>query len=334
MKVAIVKLSALGDVIHALPVARALKAARPDARLTWVVETRQAGILRDHPDLDALVSVDTRRWRHLIRSPRGAADVLREIVELRRRLGAARFDAALDLQGLIKSGFLTAATRAPLRIGFAPSRCREPLNALFTNRRVTPGPSARHVVEQYCALLEPLGIRDVTPAFTLPVDPHAEAHTDELLAVEDLKPGDGIVALIPGAGRAHKRWPIVHFRSLADRLWADAGVRSLVLWGPGEERLARLIASGLAARPVMAPPTDLAALAALLRRCAVVVGGDTGPLHLGAALGTPAVGLFGPTRAERNRPYGPRGRALQSPDGAMDSIAPSAVYDAVVEFVA
>jgi len=131
------------------------------------------------------------------------------------------------------------------------------------------------------------------------------------------------VALNPGAGRSEKRWPVAHFRELAERLGAEAGARLLLLWGPDEVHMAREIATGLSSRAVLAPPTDLDELTALLRRCSVMVAGDTGPLHLAAAVGTPCLGLFGPTRAERNGPYGPRNRGLQSPDGTMAGLAPS-----------
>src|SRR5712692_8127195 len=142
-RIAIVKLSSLGDVIHALPVARALRRAMPEAHLTWVVEAREYAILRDHPDLDAVVPVDTRRWRRLIWRPAGAREVLGKVGRLRTRIRRAAFDVAIDLQGLIKSGLLTAYTGAPLRIGFSASRCRERWNALFTNRPVRPPDSAR-----------------------------------------------------------------------------------------------------------------------------------------------------------------------------------------------
>src|SRR5262249_52495240 len=137
-RIAIVKLSALGDVINALPVAWALRHARPDAHLTWIVEVREQAVLRGHPGLDEVVAVDTRRWRRLVRRPAGARQVWDEIRALRRRLHTARFDAAIDLQGNLKSGILTASSGAPLRIGFSAAWCRERLNTLFTNRRVTP----------------------------------------------------------------------------------------------------------------------------------------------------------------------------------------------------
>ncbi len=332
-RIAIVKLSSLGDVIHALPLAGALRAAFPDAYLTWIAEARESAILRAHPALDAVIAVDTRRWRRLMWSPRGAAGVGREISCLRARLRQERLDVAIDVQGLLKSGFLTSLTGAPQRIGFSVSRCGEPLNALFTNRRVSPPATARHVVDQYCSLLEPLGVRNPAVSFVVPASAAAEARMDDLLEALGIKPRDGLVALVPGARRASKRWPLLRFRFLADRLRAEVGAQVIVVWGPGEQELARRLATGLWSRPVLAPPTDLDHLTALLRRCSVVVGGDTGPLHLAAAVGTPAVGLYGPTPADRNRPYGRHGRGIQSPDGLMASITPAMVFDRVVEFL-
>src|ERR1700756_1437680 len=151
-RIALIKLSSLGDVVHALPVAATLRARMPDAHLTWIVERREAAVLRDHPDLDALVAIDTRGWRRA-RGLRDLANVVGAVRQTSRRLRDAAFDVALDLQGLLKSGVLAAATRAPLRIGFSAGSCREPLNALFTNRRVRPPLAARHVVDQHLALL-------------------------------------------------------------------------------------------------------------------------------------------------------------------------------------
>jgi len=332
-RIAIVKLSSLGDVIHALPVARALRQALPEAELTWIVEAREQAILRDHPDLDGVVPVDTRRWRRLLRRPSGVRAVWREVAEVRRRLRARRFDVAIDLQGLIKSGALTAATCAPLRIGFAATHCRERLSAGFTNRRVTPPPSAGHVVDQYLSVLSPLGIAPGPPQFHVPVRPVADRRMEELLVEHGIKRSDRLVAINPGAGRADKRWPIPRLTALAERLATEAGARILLLWGPDEAHLAREIRDGLSARAMLAPPTDLDELAGLLRRAALVVANDTGPLHLAAALGTPCLGLYGPTRSSRNGPYGVRCRALQSPDGTMAGLDPGAVFQVALEML-
>ena len=334
MRIALVKLSAIGDVVHALPVAAALRAGLPQARLTWVVERREAAVLRGNPALSEIVPIDTRGWRR-VRSALAIAEAAGAVVALGRHLRAERFDVAIDLQGLVKSGVVTAATRAPLRIGFAAAHCRESTSTLFTNQRVTPPPSARHVVDQYLALLEPLGVRPRSVEFPLPTDAGAEARVDEFVATTGLKPQDRLVVLNPGAGRPDKRWPIARFRDLARSLVDDAGAAVLVIWGPNELDDARAIVDGSpAGRVSLAPPTDLDELLAVLRRASVVVASDTGPLHMAAALGTPCVGLYGPTSAERNGPYGQIHRTLAAPHGVMAALGVEPVRRSVAEILA
>jgi ADP-heptose:LPS heptosyltransferase len=234
----------------------------------------------------------------------------------------------------MKSGQLMAYTGAPLRIGFSADHCRERLNCLFTNRRVRPPARAVHVVDQYLSLLVPLGVEPGPVEFHVPIPALAERRMDEFLGEQGVKRHDLLVAINPGAGRDNKRWPVAHFRRLADRLAQEPDVRVLLLWGPDEIHMARQIRDGLHPRAILAPPTDLHELAALLRRSALMVANDTGPLHLAAALGTATVGLFGPTRAERNGPYGPRGRGLQSPDGTMAGLDPQVAIDAALALLA
>jgi lipopolysaccharide heptosyltransferase I len=331
-RIALVKLSSLGDVVHALPLAATLRAACPAGRLTWIVERREAAILREHPALDEVIVADTRGWRRA-RSAWALAAALREVRALRRRLAAARFDVAIDAQGLLKSGLLVAATRARVR-RLRRHRRPEPLAAVFTTERVTPPPAATHVVDQYLALLDALGIAERRHEFPLPALPVAESRADEWLAAVGIKPRHRLVILNPGAGRAEKRWPVAHFATLARRLVDDVGAHAVITWGPGEEDLARGIASA-ASGPgvVLAPPTDLDTLLALLRRASVVVAADTGPLHLAAALGTPCLGLYGPTSAARNGPYGPGHRTLSSEDRTMASLAPEIVLPLVLEML-
>jgi len=332
--IAIIKLSSLGDVIHALPVAAALRRGLPGAWLTWIVEAREYALLKDHPDLDVVVPVDTRLWRRLIWRPAGAREVLGKVRRLRRRIRSARLDVALDLQGLMKSGLLTAYTGAPLRIGFSADHCRERLNCLFTNRRVRPPAAAVHVVDQYLSLLAPLGLEPGPARFHVPIPPAAARRMDDFLGEQGVKRQELLVTINPGAGRADKLWPVEHFQRLGNRLAQEPGVRLLLLWGPDEVHMARQIRDGLESRAILAPPTDLHELAALLRRAALMVASDTGPLHLAAALGTPSLGLFGPTRAERNGPYGPHGRGVQSPDGTMAGLDPQQAFRTALELLA
>ncbi len=333
MKIALIKLSSLGDVVHALPVAATLKARLPEARLTWIVERRETIVLAGHPALDAVVPVDTRGWRRA-RGIGGFAQAAGAVAAVASQLRQARFDVAIDLQGLLKSGVLTAATRAPVRLGFAARRCREPLSAIFTNRRVEP-PAGRHVVDQYLALLGPLGVRDHVVEFRLPSDPAAEERIDGFFTAAGLKPRDRVVVLNPGAGRPDKQWPPEAFGALARRLADDGSARLLVVWGPGEGGAARAIVERAGpGRAVLAPPTDIPELIALLRRASVVVAADTGPLHLAAALGISCVGLYGPTRAARNGPYGAGHRTLQAPANRVDAIAVEPVARAVGDLLA
>jgi len=227
---------------------------------------------------------------------------------------------------------ITAATRAPLRIGFAASQCRESLNTLFTNRRVTPPPTAHHVVDRYLSLVEPLGVRAAAVEFSLPTSEAAEERVDDVLGRKGLRSRDRLVVLNPGAGRPDKRWPAVHFRGLARRLVDDLKVSVLVTWGPHELGDAHtIVGDETAGRAALAPPTSLEELLAVLRRASVVVAGDTGPLHMAAALGTPCVGLYGPTSAVRNGPYGQVPRTLTSPNGTMAALTVDAVFRAVVD---
>jgi lipopolysaccharide heptosyltransferase I len=327
-RIALIKLSSLGDVVHALPAAHALRAWWPAARLTWIVEHREQAILRGNPDVDEVVAVDTRLWRREFRRPTGAGAVFAKVRGLVRRLRAGRFDLAIDLQGLWKSGVITALTRAPLRVGLAMSHCREPANAGFTNRRVRPGAEAVHVVEQYLAVVAGAGV-DLpavgAPRFPIAADPDGEQAMARWLEEEGVKPTSPLVVLNPGSGGDGKRWTVEAFRRLGEELAVRLGARVVVAWGPGEEPLACAIAHGMRTGALVPPPTTIPEMIALLRRAALLVGGDTGPVHIGAVLGTPTVALHGPTSARRNGPRGPRAAAVQSPTGRMDGIFVEAV---------
>jgi heptosyltransferase I len=328
MNVGIVRLSSVGDVVHALPLASAFRRGLPGARLSWVAEEREAVLVEGHPDVDLVVRVDTRGWRRLLRRPSSLASAWRALTRAHRELSGLALDVVVDAQGLVKSGTIAAATGAPVRIGFAAGHCREPASALFTNRRVTPPPAARHVVDQYLALLGPVGLGAGAPEFRLPPWPAAARRVDEWLTERGLKPADRLVVVNPGGGRPDKLWPTAAFRAVAAGLAAEPGAHVLVSWGPGERARADAIAAGLDPRVRVAPLTDLPELAAFLGRAALVVAGDTGPLHLAAAAGATCLGLFGPTDAGRNGPYGPRCRALQSPDGTMAGLDPAVVLRA------
>jgi heptosyltransferase I len=268
----VIRLSALGDVIHTIP---AVVALRERHEIGWAVEAPYRELVEVVAGVRA-IPVSLKRWS------------LRNIREARRAVRG--FDAAIDFQGLVKSALLARASGAKDRIGFAKEFIREKPAAWLLNHRRHIDPS-RHVVEWNLQLA---GVEKA------PVVDFGKFCGDRLQPVPGQAEACPHIVLLPGAGRPEKQWP--HFRQLAQRL----GDRALVAWGPGEEQLAKAVGAR------MAPPTNLRELARLLRDAALVVGGDTGPLHLAAALGTPVVGLYGPTNPARNGPYGQLGNVVES----------------------
>ena len=213
-------------------------------------------------------------------------------------------------------------TRAPLRVGFDRRYARDPVSTLFTTVQVTPPPSARHVVDLNLALLGPVGI--TTPGevdFPLPAWPDADARIAAWLRERAIRT-PRLVALLPSTRGRQKLWPAESFNELARRLLADGGTTLLLLGGPGEEaRLEQVRGSLPADRTIVWAGGTVPELTEILRRTDLVIGNDTGPLHLAAAHDVPSLGLFGPTRGARNGPYGPSGAFIQSPTGKMADIS-------------
>ena len=300
MHVLIVKLSAIGDVIHALPAAAALKRELPGARVSWVVERGAAPILRCSPAVDRIVEIDTRTWRR-----RPLYGGTRR--ELRARLAALRaepVDVALDMQGLVKSGFVARASGAPRRLGFETGALREPASRIFLTEQVEVD-DGDHVVEKNLALVRRLGVAAAGP-YEFPIVVPEEVER----ALEPRLPAGPFAILNPGGGWWTKRWPAESFGRLAESLHAEHGLVSLVTYGPGEEELASRVAGASPGGHATPFDCSLLALVALARRARVFVGGDTGPLHLAAAAGAPVVGIYGPTSALRNGPFDPRDRTI------------------------
>lgn len=287
----IVRLGALGDVVHALPVAAALRSRYPGARIDWLVDVRHRAILSMVPVLSSVVAIDTRRWR--------GADGVPAVVA---RLRAAGYDAALDAQGLLKSAVLARLSGATRVVGLAAAHLREPAARFCYTEMVDPGTPA-HVVHKTLALARAAGADDVEPRFALAV-PDSSVPSRARAAL-GLAPDAPVALINPGAAWPNKRWPAARFGGLAARLAAEHGLRSAVLWGPGEEPLAAEVVAHAGRAAIAAPPTPLPNLLALLSSARLVVSGDTGPLHLAAALGRPLVGLYGPTDPARNGPWSP-----------------------------
>ena len=291
MRLLIVRLSSLGDVIHALPIAA--NARRSGAEVGWVTETAYGDLLEGNPDVDRVFHADTKGWRRRPLSPR----TLSEIRALSSSLRRFAPDAVIDAQGLWKSALLARSAGAPV-IGFGAIDRREPASAFLCDLPVRPLPGG-HVVDRNLALAEaaglPVALRRPDARFLLSRD---AADADAFLA-EQSRP---FALYHPGAGRPEKAWGEERFAALADLLARDRGLSPVVSWGPGDEERARKM-SGMLPRARSLPLLSLPGLARVVAASSLFVAGDTGPLHLADALGTPTLGLFGPTDPVRNGPY-------------------------------
>ena len=313
-----VRLGAMGDILHALPAVTALRMAHPEWIIDWVVEPTWRALLaaegsvgRDtgsvlplQPVVDRIHIAASKQWR---KSPL-ASRTRREILALRRTLKNEHYDAVLDLQGALRSAVIGRTASSRRFIG--ESRPRESAARwMFTERVDT---HAAHVIEQDLELASTVAGDALAPVKPwLPVDPAAEAWADKLV-----NPGDAAVLINPGAGWGAKRWPAERYADVA-RALLNRGVRILVNSGPGEVRLADIIVkrTGGGATPLLC---SVEQLIAITRRVKLAIAGDTGPLHLACALGRPVVGIYGPTDPSRNGPYGTRSRVLRSPESRRD----------------
>lgn len=297
----VVKLSAIGDVIHALPVSYAIKEQYPEAHLTWVVEQAAYAILADNPCIDELILFEKAKFRSI-------GGFLREIGPFRRRLRTRRYDASLDLQGLFKSAAIAWNAGAKLRIGTANMR----EGAHLVSRPVRGAHAEGHIVERYLDVARALGCRVGEVRFPVSVSDRDRMAADTLLAREGVQEGRPFVAFAVGANWPNKRWPVEHFAALADRLYHAHYVPVLVGGGRLDETLAEDILRASEIPPVnLVGRTNLKQLAHVFTRAALVLGGDTGPVHLAAGLRVPTVMLMGPTDANRNGPYGQLQNAIE-----------------------
>jgi heptosyltransferase-1 len=269
----VLRLSALGDVIHTIPAVLSLKHA---ADITWVVEAPY----RELVEIVAGVKTIPVRMKKWTREPRSAVAAIQAMRGV---------DTAVDFQGLIKSAALARMSGAKIRYGFDRQAIREKAALVFTNRHVSVDTS-RHVVDQNLQLADSVSHEHTKAVAAATALQNAWAGFPEGAGLEAYR---GAVVLLPGAGKVNKLWPVERFREVARRI----GPKALVVWGPGERELAEAIGAR------MAPPTNLRQLAWILQQAELVVGADTGPLHLADALGTKVIGLYGPTNPRRNGPY-------------------------------
>lgn len=281
----IVRLGSLGDVVHAIPAAAALARRYPRAAIDWLVDPRYADLLQIVAGLRRAIPLDPRG---------GAGTLLQAIGTLRRQ----RYEAAVDLQGLIKSAVLARLAGARRTIGLPREHLREPAARAFYSETADPGRDP-HVIRKGLAMMGALGVSETSVRFPLRIPPSEPA------ARVEARFGGGYVVLNPGAAWPNKRWAPERFGAVAAAIRDRLALASLVLWGPGEAGAAAAVVAASRGAAELSPPTAIVDLPALLRGARLVISGDTGPLHIAGAVGAPIVALFGPTLAERNGPWSP-----------------------------
>lgn len=299
-RVCLIKPSSLGDVVHALPVLAALRDLWPDARFGWVINRGLLGLVESHPLIDEVIPFDRAAARL---RPAGLRVASRFLLDLRAR----RFDLAIDLQGLLRSGIMAGATGAPVRVGLESAR--EGARWFYTHRVAEPVES-RHAVDRLLAIAAAFGADISNPRFVLAL---AESHRDWARSVlaEVSRP---CLVLNVGARWTTKRWPPEHFANVARRAATQLGA-GLVAVGATEDRpLIDALVNAVAPLPVrdLGGRTTLPQLAALAEAADLFLSNDTGPLHLAAATGTSCVGVYTCTRPEWTGPYGPNAVAVRS----------------------
>ena len=288
-KLLVVRLGSLGDLVHALPAVNALRRAYPAIELDWLVDAPHRDLLELVPVISSIVTLRDR--------------TVSAWLDARKALRSRAYDAALDFQGLLKSALLARLSGARRIIGFDRRSLREPAAALFYTERVDVGDridDAQHVIQKNLRLAAHLGAGPDVIEFPLTI-PESAA----MAAVRSQYSGDYIL-MNPGAAWPNKRWPPEAFGRVAAGVFGRYGWRSVVTWGPGESALAAEVVAASAGTALAAPATGLSDLAALGRQARLLLSGDTGPLHIAAAVGTPVVALFGPTNSRRNGPWDPK----------------------------
>jgi len=305
-RILLIKPSSLGDVIHALPVLHLLRRKYPEARVDWLVNSAFAPLLEGHPDLNELVVFDRNRYGRMSYSPTVAI----EFVRFLRMLRARQYDLVVDLQGLFRTGFLSWATRAPVRIGFAEAREGA---SLFYTDRIPPSSQDTHAVDRNMKVADFLDMASELATFHLPVSTAALATVRTMLGAGGWTAGEPLVAIVPGARWATKLWPVDRFAQIARELESE-GVRCMILGGNNEAPL-----SGSFKRPLPTAVIDLIGrtklpeLVAAISLADVVLCQDSAAMHIAVALGRPLVCLVGPTNPLRTGPYRRFADVVQNP---------------------
>lgn len=299
MNLLIVKLSAVGDVIHTLPSLAALRRLYPEAHITWLVEEGASDLIAGHPYLDRVLISKRKTWLKDLRRGRGVSRTLKEVKTFLEDLRDRPYDIVIDFHGLLKSAFLVFLSRGKRKLGYDSL---QEMSGWFYNEKIFED-MQKHAILRYLDFVAHLGANPENPEFVIPVSEENRARVDRLLGRHGIGPDDSFVAVNPVAYWDTKLWETEKFRELCRRMGEDLGT-PVVLTGSRADGMLREISEGRPEAVNLAGETTLRDLAEIYGRARLVVTTDSGPMHLAAAMGTPAVALFGPTDPKRTGPFG------------------------------
>ena len=304
MKILIVKLSAIGDVIHTLPALNAIRNQYPDAHITWLVEEAAADLVVGHQALDRVIVSKRKRWIKQLKGPE-RRQAFKEIRTFWGDLRDTRYDIIIDFQALLKSGIPVWLARGKRKIGFGKGMQHQEHSYLFLNERVPAVDMEIHALTRGLMLIEAIGVKSETVVYNVPVSDEDHRQVNALLQANRVDGTRPVVAINPMALWETKLWFNDRFAVLADRLVKTSGVDVVFTGGSGDRPVIDDLRSMMAAPAAnLAGQTSLKMLAALYQRSALLVTTDTGPMHLAAAVGTKVLALFGPTAPWRTGPFG------------------------------
>lgn len=330
----IIRLSAIGDVVRVLPALHALRDRYPNAQIDWAIESKSLDIIDGHPALDRCL---------VFERPEGFWRGISSFQKFCRQVRAARYDIVIDFHGILKSGLIARASRAPKRYGFAPPRARE-MSFLFSNNRTKLISERMNRIEENLTLCRELDAKSHSLEVIIPIPEDIQDYIDTYLE-SAFDAGKKIITLHPPVDRPEKQWPLENYARLADMILADGRYEVLLTWGPGQQDVAYEVAGHCRRNPIIAPETpDLKHYAALVQRACLFFGGDTGPMHIASAMGVPVVAVFGGTNPAQHAPLrqpsqvlyaGParpsRKVPLKDAQEWLAAVTPEMAYDACIQ---
>ncbi|UCD70737.1 MAG: glycosyltransferase family 9 protein [Syntrophobacterales bacterium] len=304
-RILIIRLSAIGDVVRALPAVNALRDRFPTAHIAWVSEEKARDVLTYQPEIDETIVFQRNRWKKGILNPLTFLRTIGEVYRFVKELRSKNWDIALDFHGIFKSGLISYISGAKERVGFGRGYCRE-WNHLFHNRKVRPKSNRISRFERNFVLLSSLGLDGGRRDVDLQVSQEDVDYVNHFFQNQCPVMSGPLIAIHPGTSSktSYKRWAPTNYSELADRLMDELKTSVLFTWGPGEKPMVDEIRTRMRGDSMVAPKThSLKQLAEIFRRCSLYIGSDTGPMHIASLVRTPVVGIYGPTDPIVNAPY-------------------------------